>query len=342
MKALISLQQKLVPDVLEIMQQRYALLHSVDLFQPIGRRGLAENTNLTERHVRGEVDFLHEQGLIEVTARGMYITNEGKVILEQLAKFIGDLTGLHVLEEQIKEILQVDRVVVVPGDSDDDAWVKKEMGKACIASLKKLVGKQNTIAVTGGTTMAAVADAMTSLNKESEYLFVPARGGIGEKAENQASRIVEEMAKKVGGDYRQLYVPDPISDTTYETIINEPTIMEVVQRIKGADIVIHGVGDALKMAEQRRTPDQIITLLKEKGAASEAFGYYFDQTGNVVHKVKTVGIQLEDLDNVDNVITVAGGKSKGVAIASYFKRGRGELLITDQGAAEQILRGSPL
>ncbi|MGJ9457573.1 sugar-binding transcriptional regulator [Oceanobacillus sp. CF4.6] len=342
MKSLIDLQKMLVPELLEVMQQRYSLLQSVNLFQPIGRRGLAENTKLTERHVRGEVDFLHDQGLIEITTKGMFITNEGKLILEQLVKFIGELSGLHVLEKRIKETLHVGEVVIVPGDSDVNAGVKQEMGKACVSYLKSILQRDNTIAVTGGSTMAAVANVMTPLGKESDLLFVPARGGIGEKAENQASGIVAEMARRAHGEYRMLYVPDPISNSTYETIITEPAIIEILEKIKGANIVIHGVGNAFKMAERRRTPEKVMTLLKEKKAASEAFGYYFDKYGNVVHKVKTVGIQLEDLAAVDHVVTVAGGKSKGEAIASYFKQGKSDLFITDQGAAEQILRGTPL
>ena len=342
MKPLIDLQKKLVPELLEVINQRYSLLQSVQHFQPIGRRGLAENTKMTERHVRGEIDFLYAQGLIEITTKGMFITNEGKLILEQLAQFIGELSGLHVLETQLKEILHVGKVVIVPGDSDVNTWIKQEMGNASVSYLKTILKKENTIAVTGGSTMAAVANAMIPLGKESKLLFVPARGGIGEKVENQASGIVAEMARRSDGDYRMLYVPDPISDSTYETIITEPAIIDILEKIKGSNIVIHGIGDALKMAERRRTPEQVISLLKEKHAASEAFGYYFDQSGEMVHKVKTVGIQLEDLDAVEQVITVAGGKSKGKAIVSYFKQGKSDMLITDQGAAEQILRGNSL
>ncbi|WP_010647505.1 sugar-binding transcriptional regulator [Oceanobacillus massiliensis] len=339
MKSLINIQKKLVPELLEVIKQRYTLLHNVDLYQPIGRRALAETAKLTERHVRGEIDFLQEQGLIQVTTRGMYITNEGKLILEQLADFIGEISGLHVLEQRIKETLHVDNVIIVPGNSDEDEWVKQDMGKACVRYLKTILKPKNTIAVTGGSTMAVVAKVMTPLNDESEILFVPARGGIGEKVENQASGIVAEMARKAHGEYRMLYVPDPISDSTYETIITEPAITEILEQIKSSNIVIHGVGDALRMAGRRRTSERVITLLKEKNAASEAFGYYFDHSGDVVHKVKTVGIQLEDLEAVDHVITVAGGTSKGEAIASYYKQGKSDLLITDQGAAERILRG---
>ena len=340
MRALIDLQKKLLPDLLNVMKQRYSILHSVDLFQPVGRRGLAENAGLTERVVRSEIDFLQKHGLILVTSKGMYLTKEGKLIVDQLADFMSEMMGLNVLENQIKEKLQIEDVIIVPGDSDNYDWVKQEMGKACVTFLNNVIKQGSTIAVTGGTTMAAVADVMSTLNKANNYLFVPARGGIGEKVENQANTIAAEMARKSKGEYRLLYVPDPLSESAYQTIINEPSINETLQQIKGANIALHGIGDALTMAERRKTADTVIKTLKSKHAVSEAFGYYFDGDGNVVHKVRTVGIQLEDLASIEYVITIAGGKSKGQAIASYFKQGKSHLLITDEAAAEQILRDS--
>lgn len=337
MKDLIELQKYLVPDLLEIMEQRYLILENVSSFQPVGRRTLAENANLTERQVRGEIDFLHQQGLIQVTKKGMYITNEGTLLLEKLAEFMKVTKGLSVLEKQVGEILHVENVIVVPGNSDENVMVKQEMGKACADYLKTIVKEKNTIAVTGGSTMAAVADMMTPLNKGNDYLFVPARGGIGEKMENQASRIVSDMAKKTGGEYRLLHAPDPLSDSAYESLIHEPSILEILHLMKNSNIVIHGLGDALTMARRRKTSEKVIAELREKYAVGEAFGYYFDGSGEVVYKLKTLGIHLEDLDAVEHVITVAGGKSKAEAINSYFKQGKSNLLITDEAAAEEIV-----
>lgn len=342
MKALIDLQKVLIPDLLEVMRTRYSLLHSVNLYQPIGRRGLAESGALTERQVRSEIDFLHEQGLLEVTTKGMLITEQGKMLLDQLAQVMNEITELSVLEKEIKETLQVENVVIVPGNSDEHEWIKQEMGKACVAYLKQIIRRNSTIAVTGGTTMASIASVMTPLEKASNYLFVPARGGIGEEVENQANTIASQMSRKAQGNYRLLYVPDPISETSYQNMIKEPSVIEILELIRNADIVLHGIGDAITMAKRRKTPDEVIQHLVEKKAVSEAFGYYFDQEGNVVHKVRTVGLQLEDLEKMDNVITVAGGQSKAKAIQSYFKHGKSTMLITDEAAAHQILRDASL
>ncbi len=340
MRNLISLQQKLLPDLLEVMEERYSVLHAVNLLQPIGRRALAENTNLTERHVRADIEFLQKQGLISVTTKGMYTSKEGTELLEQLSSFFSEIMGLSVLEKQIQERLNVEQVIVVPGNSDESVWAKQEMGKACVTYLNKLKSNIKTIAVTGGSTMAAASEVMTPLKVGSNPVFVPARGGVGGRAENQANTIAVEMAKKAKGDYRLLYVPDPLSESAYQSMINEASIDETLSLIKNATVVLHGIGDAIKMAKQRKTPESIVDRLKNQGAVSEAFGYYFDDKGHIVHKVRTIGMQLEDLRNVESVISIAGGTSKAKAISSYLKKGKSNLLITDKAAAEQILKES--
>lgn len=337
MKALIDLQKKIYPNILEAMQQRYYVLNSVKLFQPIGRRGLAENTKLTERIVRSEISFLASQGLIDITSKGMYITNEGEAVTDQLTIFMREVMGLSVLEKQLKDKLSINKVIIVSGNSDHYDLVKQEMGKECITYLKRSIDHPSTIAVTGGTTIAALADMMVPLDKIHQHLFLPARGGLGEKVENQANTIVAEMARKAKGDYRLLYVPDPLSETSYQTMINEPSINETLQQIRSSDIIIHGIGDAMTMANRRKTKEDTIQKLKDREAVSEAFGYYFDRDGKVVHAVRTIGIQIEDLANTSHVITVAGGKSKAEAIVSYFKQGKSDLLIIDEAAAKTIL-----
>ena len=93
------------------------------------------------------------------------------------------------------------------------------------------------------------------------------------------------------------------------------------------------------MGKRRKASDHVLAKLEKGNAVSEAFGYYFDEDGQVVYKARTVGIQLEDLEKADYVVAVAGGKSKAKAIYSYFKQGKSNVLITDEAAAKELLKG---
>src|SRR5699024_11783612 len=115
------------------------------------------------------------------------------------------------------------------------------------------------------------------------------------------------MAEKEKGTYLLLHVPDPICETLYQLFVNEPSVQETVQLIQKANIFIHGIGQALTMAKRRQTEDTVINMLEEKDALSEAFGYYFGKKGNVVHKVRTIGLQLEKLTDDKHIISVEEG-----------------------------------
>ncbi|TLS35323.1 sugar-binding transcriptional regulator [Pseudalkalibacillus caeni] len=342
MHSLLSIQQKLMPELLEVMNKRYRILRYLRLMQPIGRRSLAVNLGITERILRSEVTFLKDQGLLEMSVQGMHLTEEGEQLLIQLEPVMNEVSGLRNLEEELKQKMQLQEVIIVPGDSDKAPYVKKEMGRACVSRLKKLDLSQNVIAVTGGTTLAAVAEMMTPPAHGEDILFVPARGGLGEQVENQANTICAKMARKASGDYRLLHVPDQLSEEAHQSLIEEPGVKEVLELIKSAGIVIHGIGDANTMAIRRKSSPEVIETLKAKHAAAEAFGYYFNQAGEVVHKVKTIGLQLQDLENCELVITVAGGSTKAKAIEAYMKRGLKNVLVTDEGAAKALLEGSAL
>ena len=147
--------------------------------------------------------------------------------------------------------------------------------------------------------MASVAEMMAPLTGKHEILFVPARGGIGEDVKNQANTICSKMAEQTGAKHRVLYVPDQVSNELYQSIIKDPEIHEVLSLIQSASMVLHGIGDAITMAERRKTSSEIIAKLKESHAVGEAFGYYFNEHGEVVYKGQTIGLQLDDLANAN-------------------------------------------
>ncbi|RYL93622.1 sugar-binding transcriptional regulator [Sporolactobacillus sp. THM19-2] len=338
MEHLLDLQKKLIPDVLDIMSSRYRILQSLFFLQPIGRRSLSSHLGMTERVLRGEVTFLSQQGLIHMASSGMHLTDHGEALVKQLGNVMKNVSGLKEMEKNLEDALGVSRAVIVSGDSDQYALVKSEIGLACVREIEHSLDGENIIAVTGGSTLAAAAEMMHPLKKtHQDILFVSARGGLGEKVENQANTICAKMAEKAEGRYHLLHVPDQLSDESYHSLMEEPSIHRVLQLIHRATIIVHGIGDARSMAIRRHSGADILRKVSAEHAVAEAFGYFFDQTGRVIHKVQTIGLQWEDLFGARSVIAVAGGRSKAEAIKAYFRRGPDSVLITDEGAAQEIL-----
>lgn len=340
MRVLLDIQKKLIPDLLELMSLRYQILRFINLMQPIGRRGLATSLGMSERVLRSEVTDLKKHGLLEMASSGMTLTAEGKHVLTELQEIMKEVFDLKKVEEQLKQALNLSEVIIVPGDCDQDSWVKKEIGRATVQLMKAHLRaeQEKVVVLTGGTTVAAVAEMMTPDGEMLETLFVPARGGLGEQVENQANTICATMARKALGHYRLLHVPDQLSQDSYNSLMNEPKIKEIIKLIRSSNLVVHGIGEAKTMAERRRSSDELLENLAEKKAVAEAFGYYFNQNGDIIHKVLTIGLKLEDVMNTKSVVAVAGGTSKALAISAYMKQATSNILVTDEGAAKALLQ----
>lgn len=337
MEDLLKVQQKLIPELVEKMYRRFTILTTIKMHQPVGRRSLSEYMNLTERVLRSETNTLKKQELIKVKPTGMELTPEGDELIESLESHFDMYSDGYHLAQLLKERYQIKNVYVVPGDTDMDSAVKKEMGSQAGQLLERTFYEDAIVSITGGSTMASVSESMHVLPFKTFY--VPARGGLGENVVYQANTIAASMAQQTGGNYTTLYVPDNVSESTYELLLQEPSVRNTLEIIKQSNITVHGIGDALKMANRRHSSKQVIEKLQHHNAVGEAFGYYFDSEGHIVHKVKTIGLQMEDLVSKQYIFAVAGGASKGDAIRAYLSIApKNTILITDEGAARNIVQ----
>ncbi len=333
----LSVARRIVPELIETLQERAWMLHRIRLLQPIGRRALAAELGTTERVLRAEVEFLRQQGLIASAAAGMSLTEEGNALLDELDKVLASIEGRAELSTRLSRVLGIADVYIVPGDSDREEWVKDTLGYQAAIRLREALRPDDVLAVTGGTTMAAVAKMMPKKSEDIPIRVVPARGGLGESVYGQANTIAEQLAERLGGTSVMLHVPDRLSLESLEILMQEPEVQQRLAQVRSATVVLHGIGDALEMARRRQLADAEVAELKEKSAVAEAFGYYFNQSGQIVYSMTTVGLRLDDLENMRLVMGVAGGASKAKAIAAAAKAYQMDVLVTDEAAASAIL-----
>lgn len=337
MEEILKLQQKIVPELIELLEKRYNILRTIYYNQPIGRRILANHLELGERIVRTEISFLKSQNLIDINTPGMTVTKEGEEIIDKLKSFIHEIKGLSEIEIKIKKALGLKDVIIVPGDMDEDKTVIKEIGRAGANFLKSTLRSGYTIALTGGSTIKEVVDNLARINNIEDVLVVPARGGMGINVETQANTLAANLSKKVNGHYKMLHVPDNISDKILESILSEKDVKNVLDSIKSSDVLIYGIGKAEEMAVKRGMDMSKVKAIVDNGAEGEAFGCYFDKNGKLVCSTSAVGVTLNDIKRIPIVIAVAGGASKADAIISTEFGNANSTLITDEGAARRLI-----
>lgn len=338
LRDLLLIQQRIVPELIELLEKRYTILRTIFFNVPIGRRALAAQVDMGERIVRTEVNFLKDQGLIDINSMGMNVTSDGEVIIDALKEFIHELKGLSSIEDVVRTSLELQKVIVVPGNADEDPMVLKEMGRVGAQYVKTLITDNMIVGVTGGSSVGELVNNMPKITGKSNTLVVPARGGMGRVVETQANTITANLANRLGAGYRLLHVPDVMSRETLETMLHEPGISEIMKSIESTNLLIYGIGRADEMSKRRGLNEQEMAELMNKGAVAEAFGYYFNKHGNVVERTSTIGVKFEDVKKIDRIIAVAGGCNKAEAIIATKTYNRNSVLITDEGAAREIIR----
>ncbi|KJU74262.1 SorC family transcriptional regulator [Pediococcus damnosus LMG 28219] len=333
--------EAIAPDMVDVFLKRFSVLRSVALMAPIGRRALAAHLNMSERVLRTHTDMLRKLGMIQSSPAGMMLTSEGQAALTGLSAMVDSMLGLQQSERELAQILNIDRCFIVSGDSDRQDRVLDGMGTILNDTLAKLLPEgNNVIVVMGGNTMAQVAKEFSpELSNKRQLTFVPGRGGMGQSLAMQANTVCSIMAERTHGESQSMYVPEKLSQKSYQPLLEEPSVQLVLGLIKQSNVVIHGIGCADEMAERREVDPKILHLLKDKNAVGEAFGCFYNQQGEIVYRVPRIGLQFERINSIDHVFAVAGGHTKAQAIRSYMNLAPQQTyLVTDEGAANLILK----
>lgn len=334
---LMEIQKQILPEIMDLMDLRYGILMKVQEKQPVGRRQLALQLDVSERTIRNEVDFLLKENFVAVRRQGIELTAKGVEILLGLKEIIYAYKNFDWLAEELKKILGINKVFIVPGDSEASKGVLDLMGHRAAAYVLSILKAQSVLGVTGGSAVAALAKNMPA-GHYPKVTVIPARGGMGKSHSTQSNSIAALLATKLGAQKEMMYLPDNIDREILEALKNDPQIKAVFEKLKEIDVLIFGIGRADAMAEARNFSKERIQELIELGACSEAFGYYFDVQGNMVHPTSSVGITLEQYRNIPHAVALAGGASKAEAIVSASHVRKDMVLITDESAAKKIMK----
>jgi central glycolytic genes regulator len=334
---ILEIQNKIVPETVELFMRRYEILKIISEHHPIGRRALSNKLGITERTMRTEIEKLKEINLIQIQSSGVYLTDEGNKMLSEIQKTFYYIKKLSETELKLKEKLKLRRVIVVPGDVNKDIYTFNELGKKAAEIIIDLIKTDTVLGITGGTTMSCVVNQMKKKNNIKNLLVLPARGALSEDLGIEANTIAANLAEKLNSDYKLLHIPDNLDYDELKALKNNKLINEVLEDIKKINLLVFGLGNAKDMALRRKADKYTFDKIVEDNLIAEAFGYYFDQDGKMKMQTNSVGITLENYKEIKDVVAVAAGSIKAEAIYAISKFNNNFILVTDEGAANKIL-----
>ena len=153
------------------------------------------------------------------------------------------------------------------------------------------------------------------------------------------------LANVYGGEYRYLHAPLIVEDArAREALLQEPRIRETLRLAGQADVALVGIGaptpEVYSLLRAGYVDREALARLRAQGVVGDICARHYDAQGRVMdielnHRI--VGIELEALHGIGQVIGVAGGEAKAEAILGALRGGHVNVLVTDDAAARKVL-----
>jgi deoxyribonucleoside regulator len=250
------------------------------------------------------------------------------------------------LEIKLKEKFGLKVAMVVPNGDADEQTVKLRLGQAAVTLLDTLLKEKIILGVSWGTTMQAVTKKLRRRPVKG-MVVVQLNGGIS-RAEYDTH--ASEIAQKIGENYGALpfLLPLPAVVDTAElkqAIVADKNIARTLALARQAEVAMFTVGsfshESVLVKAEYFEPTEVDDLL-QRGAVGDICSRIFDHQGRICSaelNARTIGIELEELQQKPYSIAVAGGQEKLAAIRAGLQGRWFNVLITDEWVATELLYG---
>lgn len=249
------------------------------------------------------------------------------------------------LERGLVTSFGLQEAVVVP-TARDPANISALIGHAAGVWLSDRLQDNMSLAVGWGQTLHQALRGIQPRQIEAMSV-VSLLGGLTHSRSINPSAVARRVADMFGADCFQLTAPVFVSSPELrEALWREPTLRDLIDRARAADLALISVGDLAPdstLFREAILPRADLVSLKKAGAVGDLVCHFVDAEGQLVdHPVnqRVMAISPADLRGIGLVAIAAGGAHKEGAIRAALRASGAKVLITDEGAAEGLLAGN--
>lgn len=248
------------------------------------------------------------------------------------------------MERELERLYGLRKARLVP-EAGDEEKLKRWLGHAAAELLIDMVKPHTIAAVSWGTTMQAMVASLKGERAVEGLKVVPLVGGLHRASSGtNAHWIAEQLGRYFQAPTQPLYAPVYVANrSTAEALMREVSIKETLEFIRQASLAIYSVGSLgseATMLQLGHLQENEQMFLYEQGAVGDITCRWVDSYGNVVElppTINPVGVSLEDLKDIPERMTIAGGKPKQEALLATLYGGYSTTLVTDEGTAAYLL-----
>ncbi|MGY6549149.1 MAG: bifunctional sugar-binding transcriptional regulator/dihydroxyacetone kinase subunit DhaK [Roseinatronobacter sp.] len=251
------------------------------------------------------------------------------------------------LARALEEHFGLESCLVVPTHGGTRSLIER-LGHAAAGLLPRLIHSGDTVAITWGRTMLALAET-ASLDGLSDVTVVQATGGTTARIAYAPESCATRLADNLGARCVPISAPAIVSSPQAREMLRaEPVIAEQLAWLDRLDRVLFGVS-SLK-------PNSTIHSSGFFESASQHHDHYDQAVGSMMGQfldaggrpvggplaARFIGLPLARLRDVPTRMLVAGGADKMQAILAALRGGFATTLVIDSDTAEGITRALDL
>jgi len=265
--------------------------------------------------------------------------NEGVVRIEIDS---GKVENLEEISVEMKEKFGLKNVIVADEVSDGGTITSIAMSAAKF--LPDYVKNGQLVGISWGRTLYETVERVVFNGELPNTTFIPLIGGVGQlRHEYQMNSIVEKIANSFHSNRYYLFAPAFIENAkTLNMMLEDSSIRFMSEMWKRLDLAIVGIGEPISLSNAFKNiyDKEFLANLMKHAAVGDIAARFFNADGApcVSGNENILGISLDQLKEVPEVIGIAGGKEKAQAIHASIKAGYINSIVTDRSTALQILR----
>ena len=246
-------------------------------------------------------------------------------------------------EWQLERAFRLRRAVVVP-TPEDPASVTPLVAAGLGGFLGELLQSTDvrSFGMSWGNTLNLATRHMQPLDRP-DLEIVSIMGGVARGSDVNGYEITTRLADLCNAEHSfftaPLYASSPESRSL---ILEQEVIGDMVRKICGCDAVALATGDLeTSLLVRDALPGDIRREdLIAAGGVGDIIGHILDASGQLIdHPInrRVIGVSLEDIARIKNVVLAAGGQQKVPIIRAALRRGLVDTLVTDEKTASALV-----
>ena len=258
-----------------------------------------------------------------------------------------DSSLVNALAERLRKNFDIESVIVVPSNDDSNATLAAA-GAAAAGLLQTKLKDRMKIGLYWGSSLYQLVKALPAQSVvDVEVIQLTGSLGMANSAFD-GFELAGNLAQKLNGSCRLIQAPVIVKNPELKKLlIKEHPITETMSRMNALNLALVGLSsdkpEYSSMVREGFLDTAEAESIQSEGGIGHICGLHYDTEGeflDIPQNKRVVGIEIEDLKAIPELIGIACGAEKAEAILGAIKGRIISSIITDENAALRMLSPS--